>query len=311
MSGYTLKRKVLLHIGWPKTGTTTLQNYSFKRVTGYRYFTKVSFNAEKERYLWELVYHVCYASTEKFESMHQQIFEGLLEFEKGLFGNVDESVPIILSEEGLLGTLLKPSVHQHHGYSTASLIQMVDRLLKLEEYWNVSFDILITEREPIELLHSYYAQLHHIISKVNGLGTFKDYIATGVSNLPLKDLGFRYLKPGAITKAFQERFGADRIFPISMKELFEPGVVRLGKWHSSLNDVEAGTQERENVRSVGKDTKVTHHRPIWVKPKPFKLRPFAQDVKAMYMARHASHDKLEVMVKVRPEDKQRIEEFLS
>ncbi|MBL0126375.1 MAG: hypothetical protein IPP83_02725 [Flavobacteriales bacterium] len=246
----------------------------FKTVTGYRYLTKVSFDAEKERHFWELVYHVCYASAEKFESMNGRIFEDHLKFERGLFGDVDESVPFILSEEGFLSSLLKPSIHQHHGYSTASLRQLVDRLLKLEEYWNVSFDILITEREPLELLHAYYAQMYHILSNVSGLSTFKDYIQAGVSNEPSKDLGFRYLKPGVVTKAFVDGFGADRVFTIPMKKLFEPGCVRLGLWHPSLSDVPTGTQERENSRSVGKDTKITHRRPIWVKRKPFKLRPF-------------------------------------
>jgi hypothetical protein len=311
LMGYSTKRKVLLHIGWPKTGTTTLQSHSFKKVKDYRYLTKVSFNAEKERYLWELVYHLCYASEEKFRSMDRQVFEGLLGFEKELFGNVDESMPIILSEEGILSTLLKPSIHQHHGYSTASLSQIVDRIKRLEEHWNVSFDILICEREPIELLHSYYAQLHHIISKVNGLGTFRDYIRTGVADLPLKDLGFRYLKAGTVAKAFQDRLGVGRVFSISMKELFQPEVVRLGSWHPSLNDVTTEANERENIRSAGKNVKITHHRPIWVKSKPFALRPFLRDVKALYMARHAPHEKLEIMVEVRPEDKSRLTEFLS
>ncbi|MBK7382269.1 MAG: hypothetical protein IPI81_02880 [Flavobacteriales bacterium] len=105
---------------------------------------------------------------------------------------------------------------------------------KLEEYWNVSFDILITEREPLELLHAYYAQMYHILSNVSGLSTFKDYIQAGVSNEPSKDLGFRYLKPGVVTKAFVDGFGAERVFTIPMKELFEPGCVRLGLWHPFL-----------------------------------------------------------------------------
>lgn len=297
MTGYRTKRKVLLHIGWPKTGSTTLQMHGFNLLSGFRYLGKVPFAMEKERIFFQVTYLTAYASPEKFDSMHGTMFRALLHLEEQLFGNVDETMPAIISEEAFLSVLLKPSDHQHHGYSTASLTQVVERLAMLEELWNVSFEIMITERDPMDLLHAYYAQLFHIMRRFEGLQTFSGYIEVGTKDIPARDLGFRYLRSGVVVNAFRIRFGHERVHTIHMKELFVPGKILLSRWYPELPDMLLQDSDIENRRSVGNGVKMAHLRPLWKTRDKFRLRAFMKDVWQLYKVRHATHAELEVEVK--------------
>ncbi len=310
MGGYSQQRRILLHIGWPKTGTTTLQKHGLNQLDGFRYLGKVPLVYEKNVLFFDLVHLVAYASEEKFEEVEESMFQRLIHLEKELFFEVDPSVPAILSEESFLSCLLKPSDHQHHGISTASLSGIIDRLSRIQVRWNVSFDFLITERDPFELLHSYYAQAYHIIRHFKGLGTFQGYIAIGTQGLASVDLGFRYLKPGMVTNSFAARFGRTHVHAIGMDELFSDGKMHLSKWYPDLPDFNLGEDQLENRRAVSKDTKIAHLRPYWVPRLPFHWRKFLSSVKAMYMVKHAHHKHLEVNIVARPNDHSRLQGFL-
>ncbi len=296
MSNVIHKRKILLHIGWPKTGTSTLQKHALNKIDGYRYLGKIPFQGGKNALCFNIVHLLAYAAIEKFHSTHEKVFSEMIALERSLYQNVDRSIPLIISEEGILSCLLKPSDHQHHGYSTASLSQIVARAKLLQELWNVSFEFLITERDQFEMLHAYYAQAHHIFKRFPGLGTFQRYISTGVQDLPGKDLGFRYLKDGLVIQAFKDGFGAEKVFNISMEQLFRPGQIHLELLHPELPCMQFRDSEIENKRSIAKNVKVTHARPAWVKKKPFKLSEFLRNVKLLYMQEYADHKKLEIMI---------------
>ncbi len=274
-------RRILLHIGWPKTGTTTLQKHAFGQLKDFRYLGKMPFGAEKNRWVFNFINLAAYCSEEMFLSMEGHVFQAIRAQERALYGDVAMEVPALISDEGFLSTLLKPSDHQHHGYSTASLKQMVDRLAQLEVRWNARFEVLICERTPMELLHAYYAQLFHIISAFPGLGSFGKYITVGTSNQPGRDLGFHYLRPGLVAAAFREQLGRDRVFSINMKDLFSPGMIHLGRWHPDFHDLPLGNMDVENKRTVANDVKIAHIRPIWVKRIPFKLIPFLKEMRSV------------------------------
>lgn len=310
MNQYRTPRRILLHIGWPKTGTTTLQKHGLNRADGFRYLGKVPFAPGKAAMMFKLVHLVAYCSEEKFDSMQGQVLAGLQELEVGLFGDVDAAVPAIISEEGFLSALLKPSDHQHHGFSTASLRQMADRLARLQDLWNVSFEVLFTERDPMQLLHSYYAQLHHILTRFKGLGSFQEYIAVGTSDLPAQDLGFRYLRAGHVAAVIGDRLGADRVFAIAMQDLFTPGAIHLGRWHPDLKDIQLDPMSVENRRTVPGGYKVAHLRPLWVKKTAFRLGPFVNEVRSLYRIRHSEHKDLEVRIEATPADSDRLFAFL-
>lgn len=310
MSGYSQQRRILLHIGWPKTGTTTLQKHGLNRVSNYRYLGKVPLIYKKNIFFFDFVHLIAYASVEKFEEEQASMLQRMVDLEKELFQDVDPSIPAILSEESFLSCLLKPSDHQHHGISTASLSGIIDRFSRLQILWNVTFDFLITEREPFELLHSYYAQSYHIIRHFKGLDSFQGYIANGTRNSARIDLGFRYLKPGMVTDAFVERFGRTQVHTIGMHELFSSGKINLNIWHPTLPMLELGEGELENRRAISKDIKVAHLRPYWVPKTPFKLRKFLSIVKELYLVRHGSHEYLEVHIQGKSAEREKLQDFL-
>lgn len=296
MNSYTTTRKVILHIGWPKTGTTTLQKHVFPGLNGYRYLGTFPGNRTASHCPRELVHLLAFASVEKIDGFQEMLFGSLSAKEIELFGTVDPSIPLIISEEAILSSLLRVSDHHHHGFSTASLEQILDRLLFLEEHWNVSFDILMSERDPIEILHSFYAQVFFLFRRVPLLDSFPKYLATGLKEHPMRDLGFAYLKPGYVLQRLQHRMGAGRVFNIAMTDLFTPTTVRMNKWYPAFPEVPITSKQVENKRSLSKDAKLSHFRPPWEKREPFQPMEFLRKVKWMYMEKHASHDKLEVPI---------------
>lgn len=299
----------MLHIGWPKTGTTTLQKHVFPKLAGYRYLGTFPGDWTKSHCTTEMAHLLAFASVEKIHRLQAMLWESLRAKEIELFGTVDESIPLILSEEAILSSLLRVSDHHHHGYCTASLEQVLDRLLFLEESWNVSFDILLSERDPIEILHAFYAQLFFLFRTVSDLDSFPKYLATGLREHPMRDLGFAYLKPGYTLHRLHQRMGAERVFNIMMEDLFTPTMVRLNKWYPAFPDVPITAMQVENKRSLSNDTKLSHFRPIWVKRKPFHLKEFLRTVKRMYMEKHASHDKLEVPIILLDKDRKTLSNF--
>ncbi|MBL7956937.1 MAG: hypothetical protein JNM49_03165 [Flavobacteriales bacterium] len=304
------RRTIILHIGWPKTGTTTLQKHVLNKLTGFRYLGKTPFVGGKNKLTFDLVYFLAYASHERAEIGAMELYSALTKLEVELFGNVETSVPVVLSEEGVLSSLLKPSDHQHHGFSTASLEQIISWLLQLEKAWNASFHILVTERDPVEVLHAYYAQMFHVFRRLRGLDTFKGYVDTGVKDSLGRDLGFRYLRPDAVNRVLQQRLGAGKVFTIAMDMLFTPGWAHLSRWYPAFPDLEIGNIAVENKRSVSKDVKTTHLRPIWMEKERFRLRPFLRTVRDIYKERYADHKDLEVPVVLEGSERSKLQEYL-
>lgn len=305
------QRKIILHIGWPKTGTTTLQKHVFNKLPSYRYLGKTPFVAERNKLTFDFVYLLAYASLERFETGSLELFESLTKCEAELFGNVDATTPLIISEEGILSSLLKPSDHQHHGFSTASLDQLISRLLQIQAAWNVSFDVLVTERDPVEILHAYYAQMFHVFRRFRGLETFQGYVKVGTRDALGRDLGFRYLRPSATLDQLKQKLGTDRVFSITMDRLFEPGRVHLSRWYPSFQDVELGNVAVENKRSVSKDVKTTHLRPVWIAKEHFRLRAFLRTVVSLYKERYSDHKDLEVAVVLGKTERSELVAYLS
>lgn len=239
------------------------------------------------------------------------LFVEFEKLEKTLYGGVDRNIPLLLSEEGVLSTLLRPSQHWHFGHSTASLQQLIERLLHLEESWNVQFDLLVSEREPAGLLHGYYAQAFHHIRQIRGLESFQGYIRRGTSYDPRGDLGFQYLRPGYVSKQLIRAFGNHRVHVITMRELLEGVTIHLNRWHSDLDDFQLESDAKENSRSRTDNVKVTHLRPLWDKKKPFRLVPFLRKTWGEYRKDHLDHSKIEVEVRMNDEDKQILNAYFS
>lgn len=305
------KRIFRLHIGWPKTGTTTLQKHVWPKLPGHRYLGTTPFEGEKNGHTFRLVHLLAYASREKFQRDKLDVLDELEVLEADLYGTVDKNIPLLLSEEGVLSSLLKPTTHWHHGYSTASLEQIIERLLDLEQAWGVQFDLFVTEREPIDLLHAYYAQVFHHIRQIRGLGSFQGYIRRGTGYDPRGDLGFHYLQPRYVLERLNKAFGSHQVHVIAMNELLDGSTIHLSKWHSDLEDFRLASAMKENSRSRGSNVKITHLRPLWEPKKPFRLMPFLRKTWGEYRKEHLDHSKLEVEVRMNEEDQQILAAYFS
>jgi len=250
-------RKILFHIGWPKTGSTTLQSNAFPLLRNVRFLGKIPLSGSRNKPFFSFVYLLAYATEDWFNHHHHALWELLLQVERKKYDNNDESVALLLSDEGVLGTLFKPINHDHHGISVASIKQIASRLAELERLWNVDFQLLVVERDPIAFLHSYYAQLYYYFKRYRHLDTFEKYVDVGTSNDIQNDLGFANLKQGSVITELQKHFPKEKIHHIVMEDLFDGGRVYLHQWHPLLEEITVPIK-KENVRSVGDGTKIAN-----------------------------------------------------
>jgi len=149
-----------------------------------------------------------------------------------------------------------------------------------------------------------------IFNKFNLLNTFDKYINAGVSQNITADLGFRYLKKNYVLKELETEFPDDRIHEISMDDLFSDGKVKLNQWYSEFDDINAINIPEENKRSVSKDIKIAHLRPIWSAKRKFYLKKIIEKLISHYKSEFFSHTKLEVKIRLDREKRDTLNKFL-
>lgn len=253
------KRKFILHCGWPKTGSTSLQRHVFPNLRGLRYAGKKPFSST--RIFPEFTHLVCFASEAYFERNAGKFYESLTRWEAEKFGDVGLE-PLLFSDEAIFSSLIDPVDHGWRGVSVTSPALIATRLQRLESLWSVELSVLWVERDPADLLHSHYAQDYNVFAKIPAIDTLDKYIQLGLSQTDAVDLGFDSLRPDAVYEAFRKCFAESRLHRIEMSELFGPGYARLDRWYPF--GVDRMPVAAENVRSADASVKIAHHRPLWI-----------------------------------------------
>ncbi len=253
------KRKFILHCGWPKTGSTSLQRHVFPNLKGLRYLGKKPFTGN--RVFPEFTHLVCFASDAYFERNVGKLHESLMRLEAEKFGDVGTE-PLLFSDEAIFSSMLDPVDHGWRGISVTSPALIAARLQRLESLWDIDLDVLWVERDPADLLHSHFAQDYNVFEKIPAIDTLEKYIQLGLSQTDGVDLGFDSLRPNALYEELRKHLPESSLHRIVMSELFEPGYVHLDRWYPF--GVDKVPAEVENARRADASAKIAHHRPLWI-----------------------------------------------
>ena len=159
------KTKIILHIGYGKTATTTLQQHFFPYIEEIDYLGKLDNNGKfkfESNYLLNVLLN-------KRENIDFKLIEK--ELRKYYLSDT-----ILLSDESILSTSLKI-----HEFNDEKIInkpeEIAQRLRKLFSEENYNVKILITLRKQDEMITSRYAQSYtHYYSHYEESNTFKKYL---------------------------------------------------------------------------------------------------------------------------------------
>ncbi|MCS4150727.1 hypothetical protein [Salinibacter ruber] len=188
---------ILIHPGYPKTATTTIQEEVFNYLDEagkinylgrHNNFTKGDYLSEFNHKVWKYV----------MENKNINI--------KGLEKWLSEYKLNVYSQE----SFIQPESHmKKKGYGTVSPVKVPEKLFHLFSDKNFNVTIIITIRAQSKISPSLYVQQYRLFKKDEEKNTWKKYMEKEV--LSGSNIFYKYEK---IIDAYAERFGVDNVFPV-------------------------------------------------------------------------------------------------
>lgn len=159
-----MKRKFYLHIGLPKTGTTSLQVEIFPNLKNVRYLGKyaknmtVLGNTFKANALSGFYAYCIHGVLEKDE-VFQDFNEYLKNKEQEHYSEINQDTPILISEECFISSFFNPIYrNKRYGFSKPDLASFLERLNSFFDEFNYELHILFVERNPKDILLSMFLE---------------------------------------------------------------------------------------------------------------------------------------------------------
>ncbi|MEM7452737.1 MAG: hypothetical protein AAF456_00150 [Planctomycetota bacterium] len=255
-------RKLLLHIGLPKTGTSTLQEQVFPNLSGYRYLGRrdgvIGMDlARFEAQTGQLIF-----------CPDGQIEKAAAELDKAISSREDEfyegssNDPILVSSEIITSHLFLPADHFRFGLWALEAERLFSRLKAFKEHSKFDLELIVTQRNPKDFIHSYYAQQFYIFCNIPQLNTLRKYVEFGTDEKNGEFLSLLF--NGKLETEIRSHFGEDQVRMWNFEDIFEdmPAFVAQEFTGSVLP---AKTGDAVNVRRVGNNTRMGDVRPIWQK----------------------------------------------
>lgn len=303
-----MKRRLLLHIGYPKTGTTTLQKYIYGALENHLYLGKfedpdrhgprafINQDVESLRnainYQWDLPFK-------------DNVADLAHRFRLTINAEKKDHRPVILSAEGFSNPLV--DTHHLQVKDIAVKAQHLALLFQGQLESDLETHIIMTVRRQVDLLPSYYAQTAHEGEKAGLYGTsFPEFLDFA--------LGDRFLGFGPAFDFYQAAclyknlFNANCIHVFLMEALFSPKVTAEQRQFAQLFGMDAHEfalrlkGRRANQRSEKKDQSIYE-----VKPTRFQRRQDQGLIERTLSKLKRS--KTRRRFAVHPEDRTRIEAY--
>jgi hypothetical protein len=266
----SIKRKLILHLGLPKTGTTTLQKHFFPKLEGFRNLGKRYCNPDE---LFELKFisrfatSMYFAKEENLNHAFKEFYESLMEHEKKIYGAKDAEIPILLSNETFTKYLFLPMYFGYPGIWTLDADKLFERLARFADKYNFDLHILITTREAKEFLHSFYAQMYYRFHSNRYLSEINGFLFEIKSSIDLDSFGVSYLFNDKLEKASLKYFSPENITFLKFEKLFSDQTYFNNSMYAvfgqTVNDF--SLSKKENERIISGNKKISSNKPGWQK----------------------------------------------
>ena len=236
--------RLVLHVGYPKTGTTALQYGIFKKHNKINYISRE--HLKKENIKDPLLYREnSLSSLSKTE-----------EYRKILLKSFSEDKLNIISEELLLASSLSFTRYPYPFVFCRDAVAMSFVLSKILEGCDVT--ILITIRKQKSFLKSYYAEAQPKLSKFglfNRFGKWTNYLIQHAESYILPNLDYY-----ESVQLYKNTFGEENVKVLVFEELKENPRSYLNRLSEilglDLSDYEEDIQKKCNVRKKKKGYEV-------------------------------------------------------
>lgn len=240
-----MKKKVFVHIGYPKTATTTLQNHYFPELRGISYLGKQRDGKNKGVFGdW----------TEEIKSIQREDIDSIEKISKKFSADLHEKtgeMAILLSNEAITSSSIVPQRSDKGFCPTTTPFSAARSTRRLFDESLFDVKIVVVIRRQYDALPSCYAQyfMNHYshIPNVNTFQKFMDDFFCNSGSYPR--LGFDYLRS---IGSFVDFFGEENVHVLPF-ELFKKDKQAFLKSFFGYIGVEAdGLYEKdapaENVR---------------------------------------------------------------
>ena len=210
-----MKQKIYIHIGYPKTGTTTLQKHFYPHIADVNYLGIYSNRRDDSLFGLDFIQNIFFESEKNID------FDEMSMFAKNA---VDQSKVAVFSHEELLSLCLKKTFLNNFNSIGKDIVlpKPKDVALKLRKSFpEDDFDvhIICTIRKQDEMLTSLYAQSYvHYYSLDKEVDTFKKFFSIFTSQHqahPFKNA----LDYDAVISGYEEFFGSENVNVLVFEEL--------------------------------------------------------------------------------------------
>ncbi len=197
-----MRKQIILHIGYPKTGTTTLQNHFFDKSELINNIGKPFSKKSSDNVL-----HIC----KHLSNVQSDYFEKNINKEKDILFDIlekNEAPIVVLSNEHLVG-------HWNEKLDDHLLFQRLQKLFCPKEIEGYKIKIMISLRRQADLLLSSYAEKR--FSLLEGCN-LKKFVEEGIS-APHEAFIFQNIFFYDKIRTLEEYFSKERIYLFLFEEL--------------------------------------------------------------------------------------------
>jgi len=307
------KKKVYLHIGYPKTGTTTLQAHFFPKIEDIQY---LGANIDKNNFL-----HFEFSRTILDELIYKKENEINLEKIKKLFEDLMVGDKIILSAEPILSNSLRTrritEAEPNDIPSPFDVARNFSSLFCKDKY---DVKIIIAIRRQDEMITSLYAQFFaHDFSHVREYNTFSKYLDIFFDEEKSSHIFKKTLNYWEVISDYRSLFGPENVEVLVFESLKESPE----KYYEDLCNIleisipkyrDIAIDKIENQKNTGKNYKKTERLNlleylIFIKHKYFpfvRIKPTARQEKFLKSIVLFQNSKIEKTISLTDEQRKKI-----
>ncbi len=247
------KNELFIHIGYPKTGSTTLQKHFFPNIDEIQYIGKKYNSLSLHDIDSKIINNIIFKS-------ELSLINKFTEFRKSILDIVTKD-KILLSDENFLFDCLRVTKTDFMETLLPHPLDVARKLRRLFNHKNFDVKIIITIRRQDELITSLYAQSYtHFYSKYKETNTFKKFLNCFTQE---NTINFKYLLDfNLIQKEYEKIFGKNNVFILAFEELqnkpeeFYKNFCEILKINSNKYS-NISLSKFENTRSTNKNFKTT------------------------------------------------------
>lgn len=286
-----MKRKLILHIGLPKTGTSSLQELVFPNIKTVRYLGRTDGILGSDlRDIEEQFGHLFYSPSNLVDISVKTLIKLIYEKELSLYDQTSD-LPLLVSSEIITSHIFLPIFKYRFGLWALEPQRVFSRLKVFQELSEFNLEIILTKRNPKQFVHSYYAQQYYIFRNISQLNTLKKYVDFGTDERKGNILG--YLFNNKLEKEIQQFFKEDQIRIWQFEDVFKNISEFISK--EFKDNFENDGSRKVNVRSHNASTKLGDIRPIWENRKPIKMA--IKSALRFYTESRKNREELKVKIK--------------